>query len=76
MGIHDRHRRDADSVSAWGGGGFGLLVDSLSNLFKGKDPEESWGDYVITKVGLILMILFGLGMIAIAVGIIYLKVLH
>jgi hypothetical protein len=68
---------EAQSSHNWAIAGFFLLFDCFHALFRVKlRPDETWSEFIIEKLGLLVLILFALGMIGLAFGLVYVKILH
>ncbi len=66
--------REAESATAWGSFGIGLIVDCCRELFRGKTDDEEWSSFVFAKLGLLVLIAIGVGVLAFALFLLYVKI--
>ncbi|MFC1743776.1 hypothetical protein ACFL35_07255 [Candidatus Riflebacteria bacterium] len=64
-----------DDFGGWLSAGFGFLLGSLKLLFSFKKPEDmSLFDFIMAKVGILAMLVFGLAMVGLGVMVFLAKI--
>ena len=66
---------DVDNPFAWLNAGIRLVIDCFKALFKFRKPkDETWNEFIMVKIGSLLLIGFGLLLIVGAVTLFYAKI--